>query len=240
MSPGYWVFGWPVSHSLSPAIHNAAFRATGLDARMTTWAVEPAGFADAVGEAVAAGGRGASVTVPHKAAALALAHRVLAPAADIGAVNCLAFADDGTITGANTDAAGFVDALAEAGFSASGKRAVILGAGGAARAVVFGLVAAGASSVAVIARSPERAAWAPGSVAPWTAASFDRLLPACDLLVDATTLGLAAGGEARAPAPIPVDALPASATVASLIYHRTPELLARARDRGLATVGGAG
>lgn len=239
MSSRYWVFGWPVEHSLSPAIHNAAFRAVGIDAQMETWAVAPEGFGAAVRAAIARGSRGASVTVPHKAAALALADRVIPPAGEIGAVNCLVFEDDGSITGVNTDATGFVDALAEAGFLAAGKTVAILGAGGAARAVAFGLGGAGSSEIRVIARSPERAAWA-RTVAPWTAAALAENLADCDLLVDATSLGLTPDGEQAAPAPVPIAVLPATATVASLIYHRDTELLARARARGLATVGGAG
>jgi shikimate dehydrogenase len=225
------VIGWPVEHSRSPALHNAAFAALGIDAVFVALPVRPPALPAALRGMAALGFLGASVTVPHKQACLALCDRLDAAAEAVGAVNCLAFAGD-ALVGHNTDAGGFVDALAsELGRDARGARAVLLGAGGAARAVAHGLAAAGAREVVVVARRAQ----------DWCAArSWDELaglLPACDLLVDCTSAAL--GGEAY-PAPVPVAALPAGAAVASLMYGRPIALLDEARARGLAAMDGAG
>ena len=140
------VLGWPVEHSRSPAMMNAAFAATQIDAVMVPFAVPPDRFEACVRGLAAGGALGASVTVPHKEAAFAICDVRVDPAGSIGAVNCLAF-EQGKIVGFNTDAPGFVDALPGAP-----KRAVLLGAGGAARAIAAGLSGAGAQ-VDVIARS---------------------------------------------------------------------------------------
>lgn len=248
------VIGWPVEHSASPALQNAAFRALGIDAVFVALPVEPARLDAAIRGMAALGFLGASVTVPHKRAALEACDEVDPQAAAIGAVNCLVFAPGGRVVGHNTDAGGFTDALAEElARPVHRARAVLLGAGGAARAVAAGLKAAGAGSVEVVARRPEAAAaWCP-SAHPFTADTLAALLPACDLLIDCTPVGLAAAagataGNAAGPAapaggfaaPVPLDALPASAAVATLVYHRDTELLARARALGLATLDGAG
>jgi shikimate dehydrogenase len=241
------VIGAPVEHSLSPALHNAAFAATGIDAVYVALHVAPADLDAAVAGFRALGIIGASVTVPHKERVARLCDRLAAPADAIGAVNCLCFERRGQgadqrveVIGHNTDAAGFVASLGhELGVDPRGARVVLLGAGGAARAVHAGLAAAGADIAAVIARRPERAAWATeGTALPWTTDALDQALARCDLLVDCTSLGLDAGREARAP--VPVRALPDHAIVASLIYHREPALLCAARARGLSVLDGAG
>lgn len=239
------VIGAPVAHSLSPALHNAAFAAAGIDAVFLAMHVAPADLAAAVAGFRALGLLGASVTVPHKERVVELCDRVVAPADVIGAVNCLAFERRGQrvdIIGHNTDAHGFVAALGhDLGVDPHGARVVLLGAGGAARAVYAGLAGAGAEIHTIIARRPDSAAWAPGGAArPWTAEHLDQALTRCDLLVDCTSLGLDADREARAPAPVPVHVLPDHAVVASLIYHREPALLGQARARGLTVLGGAG
>jgi shikimate dehydrogenase len=230
------VIGWPVEHSKSPALHNAAFAAAGLDAVFVALPVHPDDLPAAVAGMKAMGFLGCSVTVPHKEAVAALCDRLTEPAATIGAVNCLSF-EDGAVVGHNTDAGGFVDSLQEAGINPAGRRAVLLGAGGAARAVAAGLHDAGAT-VDVIARSPDKYTWTQAH--PWTAQTLADLSPHCDLLVDCTSAALDPTREASIPAPIPIEALPASAAVASLVYHREPALLAAARARGLQTVDGAG
>lgn len=226
------VIGAPVSHSASPALHNAAFAAAGIDAVYLALHVEPAALADAFAGFRATRPLGLSVTVPHKAAVAGLVDRLAAPADRIGAVNCVVFEDGGALVGHNTDAGGFVDGL---GFDVAGARAVVLGGGGAARAVCAGLADAGARAD-VIARAPDRVAWT--AARPWTGDELARALPGCDLLVDCTSTALDAAREARLPAPIPLEALPATATVASLVYHREPALLAAARERGLRTLDG--
>jgi shikimate dehydrogenase len=244
------VIGDPVAHSRSPDLHNAAFAAAGLDAVFVAWRVAPADLAAAVAGFRALGLLGASVTVPHKQAVAALCDRLAAPADTIGAVNCLAFERAGggvRVIGHNTDAGGFVDSLRhDAAFEPAGCRAVLLGAGGAARAVHAGLVAAGVDRVAVVARRPDEAVWARAPqrahsrVHPWTEASLAGVLPGCDLLVDCTSLGLDPAREAQAPAPVPVAALSDHTVVATLVYHREPALLGAARARGLRVVDGAG
>jgi shikimate dehydrogenase len=226
------VLGWPVGHSRSPALHDAAFAALGIDARMVAVAVPPERLADAIGELRAARCLGASVTVPHKVAVVASCDALADSARRIGAVNCLAF-DGDRVIGHNTDAAGFVDALVEAGVPPAGRRAVVLGGGGAARAVAVGLADAGAT-VEVVARDPAKIDWT--RAAPWTTAALDALAPRCDLWVDATAMGL---DDAAPPAEVPLARSP-GATVCALVYHRETALVARARALGLRTVDGAG
>ncbi|HWO21709.1 MAG TPA: hypothetical protein VNO30_23225 [Kofleriaceae bacterium] len=235
------VIGYPVTHSRSPEILNAAFQAAGIDAVMVPIGAAPEDLAAAVAGLAAARALGASVTVPHKVEVAAFCHE-LAPAAQaIGAVNCLRF-DDGRVIGHNTDAGGFVDSLAAAGFDPRGKRCVLLGAGGAARAVAHGLRAAGVESpggtLAVIARRPATVAWA--RAAPWTPEVLRDAFVTADLVVDCTPAGLAhdADAEAAFVDALPLGALRPAAWVATLVYHRRTIWLERARARGHSTVDG--
>jgi shikimate dehydrogenase len=233
------VLGHPVEHSLSPVLHNAAFAHGAIDAVFVPFAVPPEALAAAVAGLRALGVLGASITVPHKQAVLDHCSDLAPLARAVGAVNCLEFTPGGVV-GHNTDAGGFVDALVEAGLTPRGLRAVLLGAGGAARAVCAGLREAGAAQIAVVARTPGRATWVTGGARSWVAAELDALLGAADLLVDCTSTGLGEQAERAVPAPVPLERLPATAWVASLVYHREPALLAQARQRGLRTVDGAG
>ena len=226
------VLGDPVEHSLSPAMHNAAFAAAGVDAVLLALRVAPEDLAEAVAGLRAIGAIGLSVTVPHKQAIVPLLDRIEPPADRIGAVNCVAVEPGGALVGHNTDAAGFVDGAGPV----AGCRIVLLGAGGAARAVHAGLSEAGAASIAVVARAPARVDWV--QARPWQADTLRGLCAGCDLLVDCTSAGLDPATEARLPAPIPLDALPAGARVATLVYHRETALVAAARRRGLATFDG--
>ncbi len=150
----FGVVGWPVDHSRSPAMHNAAFAALGLeDHRYQHLPVPVDAFAATIKGLPGAGFKGANVTIPHKERALLVADEVTATASSIGAVNTLTFTDDGRIAGDNTDAPGFLAALPQ---DPTGRLAIVLGAGGSARAVVWALVWAGAE-VSVWNRSPERA-----------------------------------------------------------------------------------
>jgi shikimate dehydrogenase len=149
------VIGWPIAHSVSPAMHNAAFRALGLDWCYLPFAVHPARLPDALRGIRALGLRGINATVPHKEALLALVDSLTPAARAIGAVNTVSLAND-TIVGHNTDAQGFLRALGDVGFSPAGSTALILGAGGAARAVAYALATAGAK-VKVLNRTPGRA-----------------------------------------------------------------------------------
>ncbi len=177
------VMGWPVGHTRSPAMHNAAFRALGLEGwRYLALPVPPELFAETARALPGSGYRGVNVTIPHKEAALAVAHTATPAATAIGAANTLTFEDDGAIEAENTDAGGFLDAL---GTSSRGLRALVLGAGGAARAVVWALREEGAE-VLVWNRSPERAA---ALAVELGVAQAPRPVP-CDLLVNATAVGL--------------------------------------------------
>jgi shikimate dehydrogenase len=232
------VIGAPVDHSLSPALHNAAFAALDVDAVYLALHIEPADLENAVAGVRAQRPIGGSVTVPHKEAVVALCDRVEPPADRIGAVNCLVVDVSGAIIGHNTDAPGFIDALRVGlGFDPTGRRAVLLGAGGAARAVLVGLADAGAASTQVIARRPETASFT--EARPWTREALEEALADCDLLVDCTSAGLDPHSEAQMPAPIPLDRLPADAVVATLVYHRETTLLASAKHRGFRVLDGA-
>src|SRR5277367_2580344 len=149
------VFGWPVAHSRSPAMHAAAFAALGLTGwRYQRLPVPPALFTETARALGSAGFLGANVTIPHKEAALALADEASDAARAIGAANMLTFGDGGSILAENTDAPGLIAAL---GTSPAGARALVLGAGGSARAAVWALLSAGASDVAVLNRTAARA-----------------------------------------------------------------------------------
>jgi shikimate dehydrogenase len=148
------VAGWPVAHSRSPAMHNAAFAALGMDDWLyTRLPLPPELFAEAVRALPASGYRGINVTIPHKEAALAVADTASDAARQIGAANTLTFSD-GVIEADNTDAQGFLDALGE---PLAGRSVLVLGAGGAARAVIWAARQAGAREVLVWNRTRERA-----------------------------------------------------------------------------------
>jgi len=240
------VLGWPVAHSRSPAIHNAAYRALGIDAVYVPLAVPPGELQAALLGVRAMGFLGANVTVPHKEEARRLCDEVDELAAAVGAVNTVVVRA-GRLVGANTDCEGFARALAEAG-GARGP-AVVLGAGGSARAVlaviggspaaawVGGSIPRG-SDRRIVARRPERAAGL-GRAFPWTEAGLGAALDGAGLVVDTTPTGLSAEAEAALPAPVPLDRLAPDALVVSLVYHREPALLAAARARGLRVLDGA-
>lgn len=227
------VLGWPVTHSRSPQMLNAAFAAAGVDAVMVPIGVSPDGFAAVLAGLRAANALGASVTVPHKLAALAACDEATDAARAIGAVNCLELRD-GRVIGHNTDAPGFADALVAAGFTIAQPRVVLLGAGGAARAVAHGVAGA---AIEVIARRPGEVAWARASA--WTPESLRAAFATADLVVDCTSAAL---GPDEVPLvdQLPFDALPSRAWVASLVYHRRTILLERAAAHGHSTVDGRG
>ena len=213
------VIGDPISHSLSPTIHNAGFAALGLDWVCLALPVRAGAAADALVGVRALGLRGLSVTMPHKSAVAAGVDRLSDAARALGSVNCVVV-QDGELLGENTDGAGFLGGLRDDfDMDPSGADCVVLGAGGAARAVVLALAGAGARSVTVVNRSDDNArraaalAGAVGSVGTAAAVS------GADLVVNATPVGM--GGTADAPAGLPLDPglLRAGQVVAELIYH---------------------
>lgn len=235
--PRLGVLGWPVAHSRSPAMFAAAFAATGRDG----WSyqrlpVPPELFEETVRALAGSGFAGANVTIPHKAAALRLADEAEPVAARIGAANTLTFAGDGRIGARNTDAPGLHRALAQAGADPRGRSALVLGAGGSARAAVVALLDGGASEVAVWNRTSSRAR---ALCAVLGATAVEDPGPA-DLLVNCTAIGLAGGeGHGFESLPLALPDLDAFDTVADLVYGDTETaLVAAARARGLRTVDG--
>lgn len=233
------VIGSPVRHSLSPALHNAAFAATGLDWVYLAFEVAPGRAGDALQAMRVLGIEGLSVTMPHKAQVADTVDVCTPAAAALGAVNCVQSVD-GRLVGHNTDGDGFVDSLREeAAFDPTGKQAVVLGAGGAARAVVVALAAAGAAEVVVVNRTVDRAVEAArlaGSVG--RAGGLDAV-PGADLVVNATSIGMSGTGGPTLPCP--VEALRPGQVVADLVYQPldTP-LLQAARSQGAVAVNGVG
>jgi shikimate dehydrogenase len=235
------VIGWPVEHSRSPLIHEYWIRQFGLQAAYRREAVPPDRFAEFVAHLAERGYVGANVTVPHKEAALELS-KPDALAQAVGAANTL-WLDDGVLRATNTDVEGFVASL-DAGVAdwAEGlESAVVLGAGGAARAIVFGLIERGVHHIHVANRSPERAAALQqrfgDRVVPCGWERRNDLLTGAGLVVNTTTLGL----EGQPRLAIDLAPLAATAVVVDVVYAPlvTP-LLTAARARGLRTVDGLG
>jgi shikimate dehydrogenase len=235
------VIGDPVRHSRSPAIHNAAFEAIGLDWTFVAFEVEPGHAADAVQAMRALGLAGMSVTMPHKSDVLGALDDLSPRARRLGAVNCIAWDGPQRLVGHNTDGDGFLASLVAEGIAVRGRRCVVLGAGGAARSAVLALAEAGASEVLVSARrtaaaaaAAELAGAAGATIEP---AQVPAALTGADVLVNATPLGMSEGD------PLPVDpaALHPGLFVAELIYHpaRTA-LLAAAESAGAVGTNGLG
>jgi shikimate dehydrogenase len=235
------VIGWPVRHSLSPVILNAAFAAAGVDWTFVALEVPPGQGAAAVEAVRTLGLGGLSVTMPHKAAAHAAVDEATPVADELGAVNCV-FRRDDRLVGDNTDGAGFIDALAQdPGLDVSGLRCVVVGAGGAGRAVVRALGAAGAAEVVVVNRSPEPAARAAPLAGPAGRVGTAADVAGADLVVNATPLGMDATDGGTDSLPVDEGLLHEGQVVVDLVYHPfvTP-LLTTARDRGAVAVGGLG
>jgi len=236
------VCGWPVAHSRSPLIHRYWLRTLGLAGSYDRFAISVEGFS----AFTASIGRdqlvGANVTAPHKEAAFAVCDRLTAAAQATGAVNTL-WRENGALCGDNTDIAGFLDNLDEGspGWAANVRSAVVLGAGGAARAIVYALRLRGVERVTIVNRSRERAAVvAAGFAFAALAASWDDLpreLEVADLVVNATTLGMAG----QPPLVVDLAPLKSSAIVCDIVYVplATP-LIDAARARGLRAVEGLG
>ncbi len=228
------VIGNPVRHSLSPALHNAAFEFAGLD--WTYVALECVDGGRAVEAMRTLGIGGMSVTMPHKQAVAASVDRRSAAVEALGAANCVRW-DGDQLVGENTDGDGFVRSLVDAGFEVAERRCVIVGAGGAAKSIVQALEVAGAADIAVVNRTESRAIET-AAIAPRCGriGSFDDIAGA-DLVVNSTPIGMAADSEL----PMPVDLIGPDHVVADLIYHpvRTA-FLAAAVERGATTLNGLG
>lgn len=226
------VLGWPVAHSRSPAIQNAALAAAGLSGwRYQLLPAPPDLFAELVRALPGAGFAGANVTIPHKRDALALATKASDRARAIGAANTLMFGPGGAVAADNTDAPALIAALP---FDAAGHTALVLGAGGSARAAVWALLDAGASQVMVWNRTRQRAS---ELCAELGATPVQRAEPA-DLLVNCTSVGLD-GSDPFDRLPLDARELPSYGCVVDFVYTAagTP-LIARARELGVPAVDG--
>jgi len=240
------VLGDPIAHSRSPAMHNAALRALGLDWVYVALHVSPAHLPAALRGLVAMGFVGANVTIPHKERTAELADDLTPAARAIGAVNTLTVQGE-RLLGDNTDAGGLLMALAEAGVTVAERQAVVLGAGGAARAAAYALAQAGAQ-VTLANRSPARAEALAEALQPQVRGRLEALpladvaalqarLETAALLVNATSVGM----EPRpTESPLPASTrLPAGLAVLDLVYApRQTTLLTRAAKAGCRTIGG--
>lgn len=237
------VMGWPVGHSLSPRLHNYWIERHGIDGAYVPLPVAPEHFAQALRVLTLTGFRGVNITVPHKEAALAAVDTVDDIARRIGAVNTVVVGKDGALMGRNTDAYGFTANLRAVvpDFDAAAGAAVIIGAGGAARAVAVALADMGARDIRLVNRTLGRAEdlalalGAPLRVVDW--AGRAAALADATIIVNTTTQGMAG----QKPLDLDLARLPAAAVVYDIVYNplETP-LLAAARARGLATVDGLG
>ncbi|HUA72029.1 MAG TPA: shikimate dehydrogenase [Solirubrobacteraceae bacterium] len=227
------VVGWPVAHSLSPAMQNAGLEAVGLaDWRYQRLPIPPELFDETVAALPEASFRGVNVTIPHKHAALALATDPSPRALAIGAANTLIFEGDGRIRADNTDAPGLIAALP---FSAAGRTALVLGAGGSARAAVWALIDAGAREVRVWNRTPARARELCAELGGKPVVGAE----AADLLVNCTSVGLVPSQEPFKPLPVDADDVTSYECVVDLVYRDTETpLVQAARARRVPVVGG--
>lgn len=241
ITPAACLIGWPAAHSRSPLIHKYWLKSFGIDGDYRIEAVEPQAFAKFIANLEARGYKGANVTIPHKeqARALTLAD---ARATAVGAANTLYFDNDGELRSTNTDVEGFIGNLdASAPGWDSADDVLVLGAGGSARAVIFGLIERGIARVHLANRTASRTQVLVEQfgerVKPLAWESVGDVLPRAGLLVNTTSLGM----KGQPPLEIDIGALPAGATVADLVYVplETP-LLSAAKARELKTADGLG
>ena len=238
------VIGHPLGHSISPALFAAAFKAAGIDATYEAWDTEPPVLEGRVNALRGADFLGANVTIPHKQAVVPLLDGTTELATKAGAVNTIVHSD-GKLIGHNTDVTGFARALREdAGFDAKGKRTMLLGSGGAARAVGLALVEAGAAVIYVVARQPRKIEQMVLSLKPltpsgttiswayWGDGSYLRSLQEADLVVNCTPVG-AAGSETAGQSLVPAELMGPRTLYFDLVYNpaETP-FVAAAKSRG--------
>jgi shikimate dehydrogenase len=237
------VMGWPIGHTRSPRLHGYWLRKHGIDGAYVPFAVAPGAVERAVRGLAALGLRGTNVTVPHKEAVVPLMDRLDPAARRIGAVNCIVVHDDGSLEGRNTDGYGFMENLRQGapGWLASAGPATVLGAGGAARAIVDALIEAGTPEIRLANRNRARAealaasVGGPIQIVDWV--SRETMLADTALLVNTTTQGMAG----QEPLDLCLDRLPLDAVVTDIVY--TPlltTLLAEAEERGNTIVDGLG
>ncbi len=239
------VIGNPVGHSLSPAIHNAAFRTLGLNFVYLAWQVEAIG--DAIKGLRALGNfRGASVTIPHKVAAMQFLDHVEPTAKRIGAINTIV-AEKGKLTGHNTDATGALRALREGGIELTGRHIVVLGSGGAARAIAFALAAeSGVEQLTLLGIEELERTRLAADIRSTTAvtvedsyldeAALRRVLPDAHVLIHCTPVGMSPKADMTC---VPASLLHAGLAVMDIVYNpRETQLLKDAKRVGCKTIPG--
>lgn len=243
------VIGYPLKASLSPVFQQAALDSLGIEAVYQSWPTPEDALETRISGLRAQAVLGANVTIPHKEAVIPMMDELDSLVRRVGAVNTIVNRN-GRLHAYNTDVAGFLRALTErAGFDAAGRRCLIVGAGGAARAVVAGLIDAGADSVTVINRTYARAARLVEDLGPEatstelgaladTPASWSAASPACDLLINCTSAG-SAGSSAESKSPVPTDIIRSGMLVYDLIYRPSETVLMKeAKARGARVLGG--
>jgi len=229
------LFGWPVKHSVSPAMHNAAFEALGLDWRYDLIPVPPDEFAAEVEAHVAAGWRGFNCTIPHKRAAIehSLVNEITPAAQAVGVANTLIVTPEGRLRADNTDARGFAQDLRAHGLIPTGQHCLVLGTGGSAQSVIAALRDLGAASVTCLSRTPKGRA----GVMPYSA--LPDLATGAGLIVNCTPVGMSPHADAS-PWPEEVP-FPAGAGLYDLIYNPpVTRLMTQAGRAGLRTANGLG
>jgi shikimate dehydrogenase len=247
------VIGHPIGHSISPAVYGAAFRAAGIDATYEAWDTPPETLEGRVNALRGSDFLGANVTIPHKVAIKEFLDSMAERATRSGAVNTIVH-DGDRLIGENTDVAGYARSLREdAGFDAAGKRAMLLGSGGAARAVALALVEAAASVVYVVGRQPKKIERLVLDLKPMTPAGttitwaywgdgsyLNMLRGEADLVVNCTPVGMA-GTEHADESPVPAELMQAKALFFDLVYNpvETP-FVAAAKRRGAKAISGTG
>jgi shikimate dehydrogenase len=233
------VIGWPVGHSLSPRIHRFWLAELGIEGRYEAVVVSPDWLEDIVDSFRAAGWCGFNVTVPYKEAIIPLLDVIDPVAREIGAVNTVVAVGEGQFEGRNTDAPGFLASIRAARAIRTDRPAALLGAGGAARAIMSALCGAGIREIRIANRNRERAA-ALAAAFPATVCQWDdreRMLEGCGLLINSTSLGMTGQPALE----IKLDQLPQSALVTDIVYRPLEtDLLAQARRRGNPVVDGLG
>ncbi len=230
------VIGSPVRHSLSPALHNAGFSATGVDWVYTAFEVAPGDAGAALDAMRVLGLGGLSVTMPHKEAVAALVDELDPAASALRSVNTVVPVGDGRLKGYSTDGAGFVASLAAEGVEIRGRRICVLGGGAAARAIVDALAREGASTITVVNRSAERARAAAALAGAVGSVGDAHDVTACDIVVNATSIGMGS-----TELPCDVDLLHSGHVVADIVYHpRRTALVVAAERAGARTVDGLG
>jgi shikimate dehydrogenase len=237
------VMGWPVMHSRSPMIHTYYFNKHGLAGTYVPLAVKPDGLPAALRALAPLAFSGANLTIPHKQTALAAVDEIDPIARRIGAISCVTVRPDGSLSGTNNDWFGYINALAQEhpDWRADAGPIVLIGAGGGARAVVYGLLERGAREILLVNRTIERAQLlardfgGPIKVLPWS--ERHAALAGAAMLVNATSQGM----QGQPALDLALDQLPPRALVSDIIYiPRETPLLAAARARGNRTISGLG